>query len=150
MPQSLASVYLHVVFSTKNRAPLITPDLARRLHPYLAAIALGNGTKALDIGGMPDHVHLLLSFGREVTIAETVKKLKGSSSRWVHDTFPGHRAFAWQNGYGAFSVGYPEMGAVRAYIATQEEHHREATFQDEYRILLRRHGLEWDERYVWD
>ncbi len=150
MPQSLAAVYAHLVFSTKNRAPLIAPDLRPRLYPYLAATALGNGTKVLDIGGVPDHVHLLVSFGREVTVAETVRTLKAGSSRWVHDTFPGRREFAWQNGYGAFSVGFPELGAVRAYLAGQEEHHREASFQDEYRGLLRRHGLEWDERYVWD
>jgi putative transposase len=150
MPQSLASVYLHVVFSTKNRAPFITRDLRDRLYPYLAATALGNGTKALDIGGTPDHVHLLLSYGREVTIADTVKTLKAASSRWIHDTFPDRRAFAWQNGYGAFSVGYPELGELKTYIASQEEHHRATTFQDEYRALLLKNGLEWDERYVWD
>ena len=99
MPQSLASVYLHIVFSTKNRAPLISSDLRARLYPYLAAIALGNGTRMLDIGGVADHVHLLVSFGREVTIADTVKTLKAASSRWVHDTFPDQRAFAWQTGY---------------------------------------------------
>jgi putative transposase len=150
VPQSLASVYLHVVFSTKGRAPLITPDLRSSLYPYLTAIALGNGTKFLDVGGMPDHVHLLVSFGREVTIADTVKTLKSGSSRWVHDTFPALRQFAWQSGYGSFSVGYPELAAVKAYIANQEEHHKVTTFQDEYRDFLRRYGLEWDERYVWD
>ena len=150
MPQSLASVYLHVVFSTKNRAPLITPDLAARLYPYLAGTALGTGTKALDVGGVADHVHLLVSFGREVKIADVVRELKAGSSRWVHDTFPDRREFAWQNGYGAFSVGFRELPAVKAYIAGQEEHHRQTSFQDEYRGLLREHGLEWDERYVWD
>src|SRR5436309_10700974 len=149
MPQSLASVYLHIVFSAKNRAPFITPEIAARLYPYLAATALGNGTKALDVGGMPDHVHLLLSFGRGEAIADVVKTLKAGSSRWVHDTFPDLREFAWQNGYGAFSVGYRELPAVRAYIAGQEEHHRKTSFQDEYRGLLRAHGLEWDERYLW-
>src|SRR4051812_30279333 len=87
VPQSLASVYLHVVFSTKNRTPLITPGIRARLYPYLAGIALGNGTKLLGLGGMPDHVHILMSSGREVTIADTVKTLKSGSSRWVHDTF---------------------------------------------------------------
>ena len=150
MPQSFASVNLHVVFSTKNRAPAITPDLRQRLYQYLAGTALGNGTKLLDVGGVPDHVHLLLSFGREVTIAETVRTLKAGSSRWVHDAFPGRADFAWQAGYGAFSVGYPELAAVQAYIAGQEQHHQSETFQDEYRRLLTRHGIEWDERYVWD
>jgi REP element-mobilizing transposase RayT len=150
MPQSLASVYLHVVFSTKNRAPFITPDLGARLHPYLTAIVIGNGTKVLDVGGVADHVHLLLSFGRSEKIADVVRDIKAGSSRWVHDTFPRLRDFAWQNGYGAFSVGFRELPAVRAYIAGQEEHHRRASFQDEYRGLLREHGIEWDELYVWD
>ena len=150
MPQSIASVYLHVVFSTKNRAPLITPEINPRLYQYLAGTALGNETKLFDIGGMPDHLHLLLSFGREVTIAETVKTLKGGSSRWVHDTFGENQRFAWQAGYGAFSVGYPELGAVKAYIAGQAEHHRQETFQDEYRYLLTSNGRTWDERFVWD
>jgi len=150
MPQSLASVYLHIVFSTKNRAPFITADLRPRLYPYLAATALGNATKMLDIGGVEDHIHLLLSFGREVTIADTVKTLKTASSRWVHDTFPNRREFAWQTGYGAFSVGYPDLEDVRNYLARQEEHHKATTFQEEYRALLQRYGLNWDERYVWD
>jgi REP-associated tyrosine transposase len=150
MPQSLASVYLHIVFSTKNRAPLITSDLRKRLDPYLAATALGNETKMLDIGGVEDHVHLLLSFGRHVTIADTVKTLKVASSRWVHDTFPNMREFAWQNGYGTFSIGYPDLSDLKAYFARQVEHHKTESFQDEYRGFLRRYGLSWDERYVWD
>ena len=149
MPQSFASVYLHIVYSTKKREPFITPELRTQLYPYLAATAQHNGTKTLDIGGMPDHVHLLLSFGREVTIADVVKAIKGTSSRWVHDMFP-HIPFEWQAGYGSFSVGFPELPALRAYIANQETHHKNVTFQDEYRELLSRHGLEWDEKYVWD
>jgi putative transposase len=150
MPQSLASVYLHLVFSTKNRAPLISPELRKRLYPYLTAIDLGRGTKTLDIGGVADHVHILVSFGREMTISDTAKTLKTASSRWIHDTFPNLREFGWQNGYGAFSIGYPDLDDLRAYFARQEEHHKTRTYQDEYRALLRRYGLEWDERYVWD
>jgi REP element-mobilizing transposase RayT len=150
VPQSLASVYLHIVFSTKNREPFITPELAPRLYPYLGGIALGNDTRLLDVGGMPDHVHLLLSFGREVTIADTVKALKGSSSRWVNDTFQTGPAFGWQAGYGAFSVGYPELGTVTTYIANQAVHHRATTFQDEFRALLTLHGKTWNEKFVWD
>jgi REP element-mobilizing transposase RayT len=138
------------VFSTKKRVPFITPDIESRLYPYLAGVALGNETRLLDVGGMPDHLHLLLSFGREVTLADTVKLLKGSSSRWVHDTFGEQQPFAWQAGYGVFSVGYPELGAVKAYLAGQAEHHRHETFQDEYRRLLVLNGKTWDERFVWD
>ncbi|MBX9622629.1 MAG: transposase [Gemmataceae bacterium] len=150
MPQSLASVYLQVVFSTKNRAPAITPDLRPRLDQYLAGTAVGTGTKLVDAGGVDDHVRLLVPLGRELTIADLVRTLKAGSSRWVHDTFPGRREFAWQAGYGAFSVEFLDLGAVRAYIAGQEQHHRAATFQDEFRALLTRHGIEWDERHVWD
>ena len=150
MPQSLASVYLHVVFSTKNRAPFITPELCPRLYQYLSATALGNGTMILSIGGMPDHVHLLLSFGRDVKISDTVKTLKGSSSRWVHETYANMAYFAWQAGYGAFSVSFSKIGHVKDYIAKQEAHHRKKSFQDEFREYLRAHELEWDERYVWD
>jgi REP element-mobilizing transposase RayT len=149
MPQSFASVYLHIVYSTKKREPFITTELRTKLYAYLRTTAQGTGTKLLDIGGMPDHVHLLLSFGREVTIAEAVKTIKGASSRWVHDKFP-HLPFEWQAGYGSFSVGFPELPALRVYIANQETHHTSVTFQDEYRELLSRHGLEWDEKYVWD
>jgi REP element-mobilizing transposase RayT len=150
VPQSLAAVYLHIVFGTKNRTPFIAPDLRERPYPYLAATAPGNGTKVLAIGGVSDHIHLLISFGREVTIADTIKTLKAASSRWVHDTFPDRREFAWQNGYGAFSVGYTNLDAVREYLAGQEEHHKVTTFQEEYRTLMQRAGLTWDERYVWD
>ena len=150
MPQSLASVYLRVVFSTKTRLPLVTPEVSPRLYQYLAATALCNETKLLDVGGMPDHIHLLLSFGREVTIADTVKTLKGSSSRWLNDTFQCDPHFLWQAGYGAFSVGYPELGAVKDYIADQAERHREMSYQDEFRLLLTLHGKTWDERFVWD
>lgn len=150
MPQSLAAVYLHVVFSTKHRETYITPALAPRLHAYLGGIARGNKHRLLTSGGMPDHVHLLLSIGREQSIAELVGALKSGSSRWVHDTFPDHRTFAWQAGYGVFSVGPPQLDAVKRYIETQEDHHRVRTFQDEYREFLREHGLAFDERYVWD
>ncbi|VTT98580.1 transposase : Transposase OS=Fimbriimonas ginsengisoli Gsoil 348 GN=OP10G_1460 PE=4 SV=1: Y1_Tnp [Gemmataceae bacterium] len=150
MPQSLASVYVHLVFSTKNRMPRITPDLRTRLYPYLAAIDLGRGTKVLDIGGVADHVHVLTAFGREVTIADTVKALKGASSRWVNETFAAELPFAWQNGYGAFSIGYPDLLALKGYLAGQEEHHRLTEYQDEYRELLSHNGLVWDEKYVWD
>lgn len=149
MPQSLASVYVHVVFSTKQRMPFLTPELRAQLYPYLGGTALGAGTKVLAVGGMPDHVHMLVSFGREVTIAETVKTLKGGSSRWVHDRFPS-LPFQWQSGYGAFSIGFRDLDALRSYIANQESHHAYADYQCEFRGLLRDHGVEWDEKYVWD
>lgn len=150
MPQSLAAVYLHVVFSTKHREPWLVPDLTPRVHEYLGGVAHGHGCRLLTAGGIPDHVHLLVSLGREIAIADLVKQLKASSSRWVHDTFADRRGFTWQAGYGAFSVSPSQLTVVMRYIDTQEEHHRDRTFQDEYRELLTKHGVEWDEDYVWD
>ena len=149
MPRSLAAVYLHVVFSTKHREPHITADLAPRLHAYIGGVLRGNKHLLLTSGGMPDHVHLLVSMGREQSIAEMVGSVKGSSSRWVHDTFP-EAAFAWQAGYGAFSVSSSHLDVVRRYIDHQPEHHATRTFQDEYREILHKHGIAFDERYVWD
>ncbi|HEX4589840.1 MAG TPA: IS200/IS605 family transposase [Gemmataceae bacterium] len=150
MPQSFAAVLVHVVFSTKNRAPLITPELAPKLYGYIhGIIAAGSGT-LLIAGGVADHVHLLVALGRETSIADLVRLVKSNSSGWVHETFPVLRDFAWQSGYGAFSVSRSERDRVTKYIETQAEHHKTLSFQDEFRELLCRHELEWDERYVWD
>jgi REP element-mobilizing transposase RayT len=149
MPQSFAAVQLHVVFSTKNRAPLITPDLAPKLYAYIHGVVTDIGM-LLMAGGVADHVHLLVALGRETSVSDLVRLVKCNSSGWVHKTFPTHRDFAWQNGYGAFSVSRSHRGLLENYIATQAKHHETLSFQDEFRELLRRHGLEWDERYVWD
>lgn len=150
MPQSLACVYLHVVFSTKNREPWIAPTVADRLYGYLGGVAKHEGNRLLVAGGMPDHVHLLVSLGREQTIAGTVGRLKSSSSRWVHDSFPALRDFAWQSGYGVFSVSVSQLDTVTNYIQTQAERHAKRSYQAEFRGLLRKHRVEFDERYVWD
>jgi REP element-mobilizing transposase RayT len=149
MPQSFAAVHLHVIFSTKDRRPLITADIAPRLYKYLAGTASGNKCRVRTVGGVADHVHLLVSLGREIAIADLVRELKPGSSRWVHDTFPRMKGFAWQAGYGAFSVSVSMVDRVITYIENQAEHHRRLTFQDEYRAFLCKHGIEWDERYVW-
>jgi len=150
MPQSFAAVQLHVVFSTKNRAPLITPDVAPKLFAYIHGIITGDTGVLLAAGGVADHVHLLVTLGRETSVSELVRLVKCNSSCWVHKTFPTHRAFAWQNGYGAFSVSRSHRGLLENYIARQAEHHKTLSFQDEFRELLRRHDLEWEDRYVWD
>ncbi len=149
MPQSLASVHVHFVFSTKNREPWIPAEVADRLYPYLGGLARTVGCRLVRVGGMPDHIHLLVSLGREVALADAMRVLKANSSGWAHEAFP-DLPFAWQAGYGAFAVSASHVERVVAYIDDQAEHHRNMTFQDEYRALLRRHGLEWDERYVWD
>ena len=150
MPQSLSRVLIHTVFSTKNRAPLLRDSTFRdEMHSYL-----GGCTKALDcqpiqIGGVEDHVHLLTSLSRTVSIAEFVKEVKRNSSRWAKGKEE-QAEFTWQSGYGCFSVSESQVLTVTRYIENQEKHHRTITFQDEYRELLHRHGEEWDERYVWD
>ena len=151
MPQSLARVVLHVVFSTKNREPFLTDaDLRKRLHAYMAGVLQRIGCEPILVGGVEDHVHLLCNLSRTVTIAELVEEAKKSPSKWVKDQGPQYREFFWQSGYGAFSVSQSNVEKVRAYIATQEEHHRKVSFQDEFRALCRKHGVEIDERYAWD
>jgi putative transposase len=150
MPQSLASLHQHIVFSTKNREPWLTPEYAQRVYDYIGGTLRGNRCVLIAAGGMPDHVHLLVSMSRELSTAEVVRLVKSNSSRWVHDTFADLSGFAWQAGYGAFAVSYSNVPAVRAYIANQERHHAQSSFQDEFREILRRHEIDWDERYVWD
>ncbi len=130
---------------------LATPDeLAGRLYDYIGGTLRGNKCGLLDAGGMPDHVHLLVSLARDLSTADLLRLVKCNSSRWVHETFPGMHGFAWQTGYGAFAVSVSQLDAVKAYIAHQEEHHRTRSYQDEFRAFLRTHGQEWDEQYVWD
>jgi putative transposase len=150
VPQSFAAVHLHVVFATKRREPTISPALAPHLHEYLGGTVRGSKNVPLAVGGMPDHVHLLVGLGREATVADLVRTVKAASSRWVHDAHPELAGFAWQAGYGAFAVSHDRLPAVGRYIANQAAHHATESFQDEYRRFLRLHGIEWDERYVWD
>jgi REP element-mobilizing transposase RayT len=150
MPQSLVSLNIHIVFSTKNREPFIDDVLAPRLYGYMGGIVRNTGSVLLAVGGIEDHVHLLVSLGRQVCIADLVRDVKSNSTGWVHDTFPDRAAFAWQAGYGAFSVSKSVIKRVERYIAVQREHHTRETFREEYLRFLREHGLEYDERYVWD
>jgi REP element-mobilizing transposase RayT len=139
---------MHCVFSTKERFPLITPELETRLWPYLGGIARENRMKAIAIGGTSDHVHALLSLPATMSFAKAAQLIKGGSSKWIHDTFYEHRKFAWQEGYGAFSVSSSQVDKTIAYIRRQEEHHRGRSFQDEFIELLEKHGIEYVRRYV--
>ncbi|HEY1380233.1 MAG TPA: IS200/IS605 family transposase [Gemmataceae bacterium] len=150
MPQSFVAIQLHVVFSTRNREPWITADLAPKLYAYIHGIVADTTGILLAAGGVADHVHLLVTLGRETSVSELVRLVKCNSSKWIHETFSDQRGFAWQNGYGAFSVSRSHRGRVARYIDTQAEHHRTVSYQDEFRELLQRHDMEWDERYVWD
>jgi putative transposase len=150
MAHSFVSALFHCAFSTKGRRKLFTPALQERLWPYMGGIARENGMTAIAIGGIEDHVHLLLVISSTITIAKALQLIKGSSSKWVHDTFPKHQYFAWQEGYGAFSIGISQVDRTVAYIKSQAEHHRKLTFQEEFVRILKKHGIEYDERYIWD
>ena len=150
MPQSLALVIVHLVFSTKDRQPLLGTSVRPALHAYLATVARNAGCECYRVGGVADHVHLAIRFSRTLTIADLVEELKTSSLKWLKTQSPELAAFSWQRGYGAFSVGPSDLDALRAYIDGQEEHHRTRTFQDEYRAFLTKYGIEFDEGYVWD
>jgi REP element-mobilizing transposase RayT len=150
MPQSFACLHYHFVFSTKGRAPLLAADWQPRLFEYMGGTLRTMSGCLVAAGGTDDHVHLLARLGRETAVAEAMRLLKSNSSKWIHETFPSFASFAWQAGYGAFTVSFSQLGVVKAYIAKQEEHHRVQTFQDEFRELLRKHEIEFDERYIWD
>jgi len=150
MPGSYARLTIHVVFSTRDRLPHIAPELKRTLYPYMGGIVREIGGRALIVNGTADHVHLLLSLPARISIAEAMRVLKANSSRWVKLTYPERSDFWWQNGYGAFSVGPADLERVRSYIARQEAHHREVSYQDEFLDLLQTHGIEYEERYLWD
>jgi REP element-mobilizing transposase RayT len=149
MGHSFTSSLYHCVFSTKGRQRYITADLQSRLWPFMGGIARDNGMTALCIGGVEDHVHLLLSLPATMAVAKAIQLIKGGSSLWVHETFKKCRGFTWQEGYGAFSLGVSQTEPTRRYIELQAEHHRKTTFQEEFLAFLKRHGMEYDERYVW-
>jgi REP element-mobilizing transposase RayT len=149
MAQSLARNLIHLVFSTKNRTRYLVPAMRPDLHAYLAGIFKTWKSPALIIGSVEDHVHVLFNLSKNHALSKVVEEIKVGSSKWVKTLGPDFRRFAWQNGYGAFSVSASQVERVRSYIADQEKHHRRIGFQDEFREMCRRHGVEFDERYVW-
>jgi putative transposase len=151
MPQSLSAVYIHLVFSTKNRRPFLQDrDLRERLYKEFGGISKRLECAPIITGGVEDHIHHLVRFGRTISQAEWVKELKRASNKWLKEQGVAFADFEWQAGYATFSVSASKLEQVKLYIANQEEHHRRMTFQDELRGLLERHGIEWDERYIWD
>jgi REP element-mobilizing transposase RayT len=150
MGATYSKILLHFAFSTKHRTPLITPELQPRLYEYLGGTIRGEKGALFAIGGMPDHLHLLIRWRPDESISNLMRKLKGNSSSWVHKTFPAMKSFAWQEGYGVFSVSKSQEDAVKRYIETQERHHRKLDFKEEYLALLKAHGVEYDERYIWE
>ena len=150
MANTYTSLHYHFTFSTKNRHPWIVQGIEERVWAYLGGIARKNKLKPIKIGGIEDHIHLLLGAPPTIAPAKIAQLLKGGSSAWTHEEFPELAAFAWQDGYGAFTVSKSAVCDVSAYIENQREHHRTQTYQEEYRALLDRHGIEYDERYLWD
>lgn len=149
MAHTHSRILLHVVFSTRGRRQLWTAQLRASLWPYMAAIARDSGAKCLAINGISDHVHLLLSLPPKLAIADVVRIIKANSSKWINESGPAI-PFAWQEGYSVFSVSYSQEERVRRYIATQEEHHRQRTFEEELLSLLAKHAVDFDPRFVVD
>ncbi|EMI17700.1 transposase IS200-family protein [Rhodopirellula maiorica SM1] len=150
MGQSLVQIYVHLVFSTKGRKPFLKVDTDRKqMHGYLAGVCKNHNSPAVTIGGVEDHVHLLCRLGKTIDIAKLIREMKSDSSEWAKSTL-GIAKFYWQSGYGAFSISPSHVDALKKYIANQEEHHRKESFQDEFRRLCAKYGIELDERYVWD
>jgi len=149
MSHSYVNALFHCVFSTKDRREIITEKLQERLWPYMGGIARDNRMKAITVGGAEDHADLLLSIPSTLSVSKAMQLLKGGSSKWIHDTFSEHSLFAWQEGYGAFSIGVSQVEDTKRYIASQKEYHRTRTFQEEFLAFLDRHGIEYDKRYVW-
>lgn len=151
MSQSLVQIYVHLIFSTKHRQPFLTDtELRQRVHAYLVGICRNLDCPSLRIGGVDDHVHILCRFGKNIELKDLMRDLKRDSSSWVKTQEPNLSAFHWQAGYGAFSVSPSHVDALVRYIDNQEEHHRQESFQDEFRRLCKKYGVEIDERYVWD
>ena len=151
MPQSLSAVYIHLVFSTKDRRPFLRdPRVRTQLHAYLGGVSKTLECPSLIVGGVEDHVHMLCRFGRTITQADWVKEVKRVSNIWLKEQGPDYADFEWQGGYSDFSVSKSNLEQVTHYISAQDEHHKKVTFQDELCALWRRHDVEFDERYVWD
>ncbi len=149
MASTLTNLLYHIVFSTKHRIPLITEDIQEPLYRYVGGIIRGEGGSQLEIGGTPDHVHILARFPARKSVSDMLRHIKASSSKWLNDKGREDR-FAWQEGYGAFSVSQSRVPAVRRYLENQEEHHRRWSFKQELISLLEKHGVEYDERYLWN
>ena len=150
MSQSISKVILHIIFSTKNREPWLDRQVRQRMHAYLATICRDVGADLVQVGGVADHVHIVTTLPRTISQAQLIEQIKKTSSKWIKSLDVRYHGFFWQRGYSAFSVSPSQLDPVLEYVDNQEEHHRTRIFQEEYRELLRKHGVDFDERYVWD
>ncbi|MFI5343638.1 MAG: IS200/IS605 family transposase [Chlamydiales bacterium] len=150
MSQSLANILVHIIFSTKKRQPMILPEVEGELHSYLAGIVRAQGSQCHEIGGVEDHVHLLISLPRTLALSRLIEEIKKGSSKWIKTKGNLFSDFSWQNGYGAFSIGQSSYEDLRKYIQNQRNKHKQITFQEEYRNFLKKYHIAYDEKYVWD
>ena len=150
MANTFTSLHYHVVFGTKHREAWIRQEIEQRIWEYLGGIARTNGMTALCVGGVEDHIHILLELPPTLAVSKAMQLLKGGSSKWIHDTFPELASFGWQDGYGAFTVSQSALKDTIHYIQSQREHHQRKSFKDEYLAFLHKHDIAFDERYVFD
>lgn len=150
MGQSLVKNYLHIVFSTKHRAPLIDEQIESELFSYLGGICNKLECQVIKVGGYTDHIHILCMLSKKIALIKLLEELKSHSSKWIKTKGDKYKTFYWQDGYGAFSVNPSQVEIVRNYIANQREHHQNKDFQSEFRAILKKYKVEYDERYVWD
>ncbi|MFC1596430.1 IS200/IS605 family transposase [Planctomycetota bacterium] len=150
MAQSLAKILVHIVFSTKGRQRFICEEIREELHAYLVGVLRNHDSPALLVNSVDDHVHILCRLSKNHAVRTIVEEVKKASSKWIKTKGEAFREFYWQSGYGAFSVSPSKVDSVKPYIADQKEHHRRMTFEEEFRKILQKHGIEYDERYVWD
>ncbi len=148
MAQSLCKIYLHIIFHTKTTSPVVDWEHVPQLHAYIGALVKTTGCKVISVGGVEDHVHVLVLFSKTESVAHVVEEMKRNSSRWVKTLAPSYEKFAWQGGYAAFSVSQSQVDAVIRYIGNQKEHHMKQSFRDEYLQFLKLYGVEYDEKYV--
>ncbi len=147
--KSYTNLLYHIVFSTKERQLIITSDYQPRLYDYIGGVIRNLGGISLGINGIEDHVHILAKLRPDKSLSDVLRDLKANASGWMHDVFPEVKDFAWQNGYGAFTVSASQVASVQDYIARQQEHHQSRTFKSEFIVLLKKNKIEFDERYLW-
>lgn len=150
MGHSYTNLLYHIVFSTKERQPWLDSTVSARLYDYLGGAIRSEGGTSLNVNGCADHIHILAKLRQDKAVSEVLRGIKANSSGWIHRTFQPLRAFAWQSGYGAFTVSQSQVDKVKRYIANQQKHHQRVSFKEEFIALLQAHGIEYDERYLWD
>lgn len=150
MASTLTKLLIHITFSTRDRAALIPPSIESDLYSYIGGICRRMDSPLLSMGGIADHVHMLVSLGKTIALSDLMLNVKRDALKWIKENDSALRSFAWQDGYFGFLIGESGVEALRAYIANQKEHHKSVDFKDEVRAFLRKYGMEWDERYIWD